>query len=400
MYDIYLARSRAQTDTLNRAPHYDGFASLLDRSSRLPDTTVVVATQVTGRDVESIVFTDEDFTQLYGALEAHISYIQFIRDYTAERTDLAYQSGLSSSNVAGKELRLWDALYNIVAGQGALESGEYPKAEQSVRISGLSLSREDAVHKYLHLVKYVAGRISVNLPPNVEINDLINDGILGLIDAIEKYDDARGVKFETYAITRINGAILDALRALDWVPRAVRQRARELERVYQALEVEYGRAATEEEVAEKMGMTLKELDVLMQKIRGTSVLSLEEFLPNERGYEIPLLDTLRDDGTEVTNAVEAREVKAALVHAVDELPPQERTVISLYYFEGLTFKDIKDALNMSESRVSQIHAQAVLHLRVKLRDARLSRTLTQAIRPGTERVAKRLKLANRYSAAR
>ena len=235
-------------------------------------------------------------------------------------------------------------------------------------IGGLELSREEIVHKYLHLVKYVAGRISINLPPNVEINDLINDGILGLIDAIEKYDDERGVKFETYAITRINGAILDALRALDWVPRAVRQRARELERVYQDLEVELGRAATEDEVAEKMGLTLKELDVLMQKIRGTAVLSLEEFLPNEKGYEIPLLDTLKDLSDDVTSAVEASEIKGALVQAVDELPPQERTVISLYYFEGLTLKEIKGALNVSESRVSQIHAQAVIHLRAKLRN--------------------------------
>jgi len=234
-------------------------------------------------------------------------------------------------------------------------------------IGGVELTREEIVHKYLHLVKYVAGRISINLPPNVEINDLINDGILGLIDATEKYDDARGVKFETYAITRINGAILDALRALDWVPRAVRQRARELERVYQELEAELGRAASEEEVAEKMGLTRKELDVLMQKIRGTSVLSLEEFLPNEKGYEIPLLGTLKDTENDVTSAVEAREVKAALVQAVDDLPPQERTVISLYYFEGLTLKEIKGVLNVSESRVSQIHAQAVIHLRGKLR---------------------------------
>src|SRR5947209_18356544 len=133
-------------------------------------------------------------------------------------------------------------------------------------IGGVELSREEIVHKYLHLVKYVAGRISVNLPPNVEINDLINDGILGLIDAIEKYDDARGVKFETYAITRINGAILDALRSLDRVPRAVRQRARELERAYQPPEVEPGRAATEDEVGDKIGLSRKELDVLMQKI--------------------------------------------------------------------------------------------------------------------------------------
>ena len=185
-------------------------------------------------------------------------------------------------------------------------------------IGGVELSREEIVHKYLHLVKYVAGRISVNLPPNVEINDFINDGILGLIDAIEKYDDARGVKFETYAITRINGAILDALRSLDWVPRAVRQRARELERTYQELEVELGRAPSEAEVGQRLGLSKKEFDQLIQRVRGTAVLSLEEFLPNEKGYEIPLVDTLRDDDNDVMSEVESREVHAELVRAVDE----------------------------------------------------------------------------------
>ncbi len=243
-------------------------------------------------------------------------------------------------------------------------------SSERYRIGGLELTREEIVHKYLHLVKYVAGRISVNLPPNVEINDLINDGILGLIDAIQKYDDERGVKFETYAITRINGAILDALRALDWVPRAVRQRARELERTYQELEAELGRVATEEEIAQRMGISTKELLALMQRIRGTSVLSLEEFLPNERGHEIPLADTLKDGSSDVTTAVESRELKASLIKAVEELSAQERTVISLYYFDGLTLKEIKGALNVSESRVSQIHAQAVIHLRTKLRDLR------------------------------
>lgn len=237
-------------------------------------------------------------------------------------------------------------------------------------IGGVELSREEIVHKYLHLVKYVAGRISVNLPPNVELNDLINDGILGLIDAIEKYDDARGVKFETYAITRINGAILDALRSLDWVPRAVRQRARELERAYQELEAEFGRVPTEDELAEKLGVSRKELDNMMQRVRGTAVLSLEEFLPNEKGYEIPLVDTLKDSEGDVTTAVEQREIRSALVTAVEALAPQERTVISLYYFDGLTLKEIKSALNVSESRVSQIHAQAVIHLRQKLRELR------------------------------
>lgn len=237
-------------------------------------------------------------------------------------------------------------------------------------IGGKVLTREEIIHRYLHLVKYVAGRISINLPPNIEINDLISEGILGLIDAIEKYDDDRGVKFETYAITRINGAILDALRALDWVPRAVRQRARELERAYQSLEASLGRAATEEEVAAAMSLTPKELHTLLVKIKGTTVLSLEEFLPNEKGYEIPLVDTLKDQQSDVTAVVESDEIKANLVKAVDQLPPQERTVISLYYFEGLTLKEIKSVLEVSESRVSQIHAQAVIHLRAKLRNLR------------------------------
>lgn len=235
-------------------------------------------------------------------------------------------------------------------------------------IGGAELSREEIVHKYLHLVKYVAGRISVNLPPNVELNDLINDGILGLIDAIEKYDDDRGVKFETYAITRINGAILDALRSLDWVPRAVRQRARELERAYQELELTHGRVPTAVELAKHMGLSRHDFDQLVQRVRGTSVLSLEEFLPNEKGYEIPLVDTLRDDDSDVTAEVELHESHGELLRAVEGLSPQESTVIRLYYFDGQTLKEIKGVLGVSESRVSQIHAQAVIHLRQRLRE--------------------------------
>lgn len=237
-------------------------------------------------------------------------------------------------------------------------------------IAGNTYTREEVIHRYIHLVKYVAGRVSVNLPPNVELNDLISDGVIGLIDAIEKYDDERGVKFETYAITRIHGAILDALRALDWVPRAVRQKAREIERLQHELESRMGRSPTEQELAERLGVTVKELDTTLQRVRGTSVLSLEEFIPNERGSAIPLLDTLRGDGSEIGAAFEQSEIRDALVKAVDALPPQERTVISLYYFEGQTLKEIKAELGVSESRVSQIHAQAVIHLRGKLRTLR------------------------------
>ncbi len=238
-------------------------------------------------------------------------------------------------------------------------------------IAGHNLSREEIVHKYLPLVKYVAGKISVNLPSHVEINDLINEGVLGLIDAMSKYDDSRGVKFETYATTRISGAILDALRAMDWVPRAVRQKARELERAFASLEGQLGRAPDDDEVSKSLGLTRDEYHTLLLKIRGTSILSLEEFLPNEKGRDISLLDSLKDSGPGPTHQVESAEVKDSLATAVDSLPPQERTVISLYYFEGLTLKDIKSVLNVSESRVSQIHAQAVIRLRSKLKTLHL-----------------------------
>ncbi len=234
-------------------------------------------------------------------------------------------------------------------------------------IAGARYTREEVIHRYIHLVKYVAGRISVNLPPNVELNDLINDGVVGLIDAIEKYDDERGVKFETYAITRIHGAIIDALRALDWVPRAIRQKARELERTQHQLEAELGEQPSDDEVAARMGISKRELEGLQQKVRGTSVLSLEEHLPNERGNDIPLLDTLRGDDGDLGSDVEQREIREALVAAVESLSKQERIVIKLYYFEGQTLKEIKQVLEVSESRVSQIHAQAVIHLRQKLR---------------------------------
>ena len=243
------------------------------------------------------------------------------------------------------------------------------KIDPSARyvIAGTRYSREEVIHRYMHLVKYVAGRISVNLPPNVELNDLINDGVVGLIDAIEKYDDDRGVKFETYAITRIHGAIIDALRALDWVPRAIRQKAREIERTQHSLEVDLGRMATDDEVAMKMGMQKREFESLQQKVRGTSLLSLEEHLPNDRGSDIPLLDTLKGDDGDLGLDVEQKEVREALVAAVESLSRQERTVIKLYYFEGQTLKEIKSVLEVSESRVSQIHAQAVIHLRQKLK---------------------------------
>jgi RNA polymerase sigma factor FliA len=248
----------------------------------------------------------------------------------------------------------------------AKQHSRAPAARQYT-IAGATLSREEVIHKYLHLVKYVAGRISMHLPSSVDINDLINDGVFGLMDAIEKYDGSRAVKFETYAVTRINGAILDALRALDWVPRTVRHNARELERAYEELEMEHGRAPTNDELAEHLGVSPAELDRLVQRVRGTSLVSLEEMLPNRVGEGIPLAETLEDEQSDVTAGLEQDELRSELVRAVESLPPQERTVVELYYFKGRRLREIKSEIGVSESRISQIHSAAVAHLRQRLR---------------------------------
>jgi RNA polymerase sigma factor FliA len=247
---------------------------------------------------------------------------------------------------------------------------EHVPADASYRrysIGGVELSREEVIHKYLHLVKYVAGRISMNLPSSVDINDLINDGVFGLMDAIEKYDGSRAVKFETYAVTRINGAILDALRNLDWVPRTIRQRAREIDRASEELESTLGRAPSSEELAEHLGLSGEELNDMVRRTRGTSVVSLEEMLPVHGGDGITLAETLHDVDGDVTADFEHVEMRNELVHAVEALPPQERTVIELYYFKGQRLREIKGELGVSESRVSQIHSAAVGHLRELLK---------------------------------
>ena len=238
---------------------------------------------------------------------------------------------------------------------------------QDICIIGGVAHREEIIHKYLHLVKYVAGRISINLPPHVEINDLINEGILGLIDAIDKYDDSRGVKFETYAITRINGAILDALRALDWVPRAVRQKAREIERVFAELENRIDRAPEDEEVCGRSASRSKSTTRCCSRCAAPRCCRSKSSCPTRRATTSRSSTRCKDGGPDPTQLLESTEVRATLASAVESLPPQERTVISLYYFEGLTLKEIKSVLDVSESRVSQIHAQAVIRLRSKLK---------------------------------
>jgi len=232
-------------------------------------------------------------------------------------------------------------------------------------------ARDQLILNYSPLVKYVAGRLASSLPQTVETADLISYGIFGLIDAIEKYDPDRAIKFETYAIARIKGAIIDELRAMDWVPRSVRSRAREIEQAYVALENQLKRVPTDNEVAEHMGITPKEYSDILSRLSYTSVVSFEEmWTGNDREEGQNALGTIKDDTAEDPVAVfESAEVKEILAGAIEKLPEREMTVIALYYYEGLTLKEIGQVLGVTESRVSQLHTKAVLRLRARLHAA-------------------------------
>ena len=227
-------------------------------------------------------------------------------------------------------------------------------------------AKEQLIVKYASLVKYVAGRLAINLPPHIEVNDLINDGIIGLIDAIDKFDLSRGIKFETYASTRIHGAIVDALRDLDWVPRRVRKRARELEQAYQQLESRLGRAATEDEIAKELNITKEEFAKELLQVSGTAVLSLDDLFLGDDG-DLSLMEVIREKGAGPEEEAMQGELQEALKQSIKDLPEKEHIVITLYYFEELTLKEITRVLSLSEARVSQLHTQAIFRLKGKLR---------------------------------
>ncbi|CAM5587533.1 MULTISPECIES: RNA polymerase sigma factor WhiG [Streptomyces] len=240
----------------------------------------------------------------------------------------------------------------------------------SYKATGDARLREQLILHYSPLVKYVAGRVSVGLPPNVEQADFVSSGIFGLIDAIEKFDPERSIKFETYAITRIRGAMIDELRALDWIPRSVRQKARNVERAYASLEAELHRTPTEAEVAAEMGIAVEDLHAVFSQLSLANVVALEELLHGGGeggGDRLSIMDTLED--TSADNPVELaedRELRRLLARAINLLPEREKTVVTLYYFEGLTLAEIGHVLGVTESRVSQIHTKSVLQLRAKL----------------------------------
>ncbi len=233
--------------------------------------------------------------------------------------------------------------------------------------------RERLILHYSPLVKYVAGRVGVGLPPNIEQSDLISYGIFGLIDAIEKFDIERAIKFETYAISRIRGAIIDELRAIDWIPRSVRYKAREVERAYASLEAELHRTPSEAEVAAQMGIKLEDLHQIFSQVSFVNVVALDELLSvgGEKGDKLSLVDTLRDTKAEdPVLAFESEETKYLLAKAINTLPEREKIVVTLYYYEGLTLAEIGQVLGVTESRICQMHTKAVLQLRGKLAEQR------------------------------
>jgi RNA polymerase sigma factor FliA len=233
--------------------------------------------------------------------------------------------------------------------------------------------RERLILHYSPLVKYVAGRVGVGLPPNIEQADLVSYGIFGLIDAIEKFDISRAIKFETYAISRIKGAIIDELRAIDWIPRSVRYKAREVEKAYAALEGRLHRTPTEGEVATELGISLDDLHTIFSQVSFVNVIALDELLNvgGERGDKMSLVDTLEDTKAEdPVAAFETEETKYLLARAINTLPEREKIVVTLYYYEGLILAEIGQVLGVTESRICQMHTKAVLQLRGKLADQR------------------------------
>jgi RNA polymerase sigma factor for flagellar operon FliA len=226
-------------------------------------------------------------------------------------------------------------------------------------------ARERLILQYAPLVKYVASRVATGLPASVDQADLVSYGMFGLIDALQKFEPVRGNKFETYAIPRIRGAIIDELRAMDWVPRSVRFKQREIEKALADLESMLKRQPTEKELAERLGMSMHELHEVITQISFVSVLALDETVSvgADRGEKVSLVDTLADKGFDPSTGVESQETRGLLAAAINELSEREKIVVTLYYFEGLTLAEIGDILGVTESRVCQIHTKAVGVLR-------------------------------------
>ena len=245
---------------------------------------------------------------------------------------------------------------------------------KSYKKSGDERAREKLVLAYSPLVKFVAGRMSTGLPAHIEESDLISYGLLGLIGAIERFEPERQIKFETFAVSRIKGSIIDELRSLDWVPRSVRARARHIERAIGELEARLGRAPTDEEISKKLGITEEELEESLGEIARSSIAALDELWTvsgsGGGGDQVALIDTIEDESApDPQGTLSVTEQKEALADAIARLPEREKLVVTLYYYEELTLREIGEVLGVTESRVSQLHTKAILRLKAHIASA-------------------------------
>lgn len=227
--------------------------------------------------------------------------------------------------------------------------------------------RDIFIHKYAPLVKYVAGKIAIGMPKNVEFDDLVGYGVFGLLDAIEKFDPTRDIKFKTYAVTRIRGAIYDELRSIDWVPRSIRQKAKEIGVIMGSLENKLGRTVKDNEIASELGMKVNDFHQILLKISATSLISINEGWRSDDGDKLSIVETIESPNSLNPDVIfEKEEIKKIITKIIEELPDKERKVLVLYYYEDLTLKEIGKILNVTESRVSQLHTKAICRLKVKL----------------------------------
>ena len=242
-----------------------------------------------------------------------------------------------------------------------------PRVVEEIEIT--TENREEVIIQYSPMIKYVANRIAMRLPPHIEVDDLISVGVLGLMDAITKYDSSRGAKFKTYAEFRVRGAILDELRSMDWVPRSIRQKASQVDKVVQGLQAKLRRTPEDEEVAQEMGLSLDQFHETLNETKSIPIFSLEDLgIAKESGDQQSLLDCLAGKAdADPQTQVRLVELKEIIAKAIDALPEKERLMVSLYYYEELTMKEIGAVLDITESRVSQIHSKAVYRLRTKLK---------------------------------
>lgn len=235
---------------------------------------------------------------------------------------------------------------------------------------GDNQAKEQLVLAYAPIVKYVAGRISSGLPAHVEEADLISYGLLGLVGAVERFEPERHIKFETFAMTRIKGAIIDELRSMDWVPRSVRAKMRRIEEINAELENKYQRSPTDEEIAGALDISVDEFHDALTLISTSSIVALDEMwtVSDSSGDTVSLLDTIGDvKADDPVQSIDRDEVKDRLADAVSKLPEREKLVVALYYYENLTLREIGEVLNVTESRVSQLHTRAVLRLKGRLK---------------------------------